>query len=255
MIREHRALNTILEPGGITPMYQPIVSVNGEAPKLVAFECLSRGPRGTNFESAKVLFDYVRLKREETLVDRACVAAALANAPKHPGLRLTVNAHASTLGRDHDFPEFVCATADAHGIAREAIAVEIVEHAPPWDSYGFATALERLRLAGMRVALDDVGLGQSNFKMILDVRPDYLKIDQYFVEKCDSDRNRQAVIESLANLGAHFGAEIVAEGVEREEVRDALSRFGVHYMQGYLFGKPMTAADAAQFATTNLPRP
>jgi EAL domain-containing protein (putative c-di-GMP-specific phosphodiesterase class I) len=144
---------------------------------------------------------------------------------------------------------------DSHGIPRESITVEIVEHAPPWDSYGFASALERLRLAGMRVALDDVGLGQSNFKMILDVRPDYLKIDQYFVEKCDSDRNRQAVIESVTTLGTHFGAEIVAEGVEREEVRDALSRFGVTYMQGYLFGKPMNAADASQFATTNLPRP
>lgn len=255
MIREHHALNTILEPGGITPMYQPIVSVNGGPPKLIAFECLSRGPKGTNFESAKVLFEYVRLKREETAVDRACVAAALASAPRHPELRLTVNAHASTLGRDHEFPGFVCATADAHDIPRESVTVEIVEHAPPWDSYGFASALEQLRLAGMRVALDDVGLGQSNFKMILDVRPDYLKIDQYFVEKCDSDRNRQAVIESVANLGAHFGAEVVAEGVEREEVRDALRRYGVHYMQGYLFGKPMTAADADQFATTNLPRP
>lgn len=248
MIREHRALNAILEPGGITPMYQPIVAVNGAPPKLIAFECLSRGPRGTNFESAKVLFDYVRLKREETLVDRACVAAALAHAPKHPAVRLTLNAHASTLGRDHDFTDFVCATADAHGIAHESITIEIVEHAPPWDSIGFLTALERLRLCGMRVALDDVGLGQSNFKMILDVRPDYLKIDQYFVEKCDSDRNRQAVIEAVSTLGAHFGAEIVAEGVEREEVRDALERFGVRFMQGYLFGKPMNAADAAEFA-------
>ncbi|HEX8616303.1 MAG TPA: hypothetical protein VF911_01845, partial [Thermoanaerobaculia bacterium] len=72
-MREHRALNTILEPGGISSVYQPIMHVDGET-RLTGFECLSRGPKGTNFESAKVMFEYVRLKREETLVDRACVA-------------------------------------------------------------------------------------------------------------------------------------------------------------------------------------
>lgn len=241
---EHRALNAILEPGGITPMYQPIVKADGT---LAAFECLSRGPRGTNFESAKVLFDYVRLKREETLVDRACIVAALSTAPKGDGIRLAVNVHASTLGRDHDFTDFVCATADRNGIAHERITIEIVEHAPPWDSIGFGTALERLRAAGMRIALDDVGLGQSNFKMILDVRPDYLKIDRYFVEECDTDRHRQAVIGALATLASHFGAEIVAEGVERESVRDTLRDFGVQFMQGYLFAKPLTAEGAAAF--------
>ena len=243
-MREHRALNAILEPGGIWSVYQPIMHVEGAA-HLAGFECLSRGPKGTNFESAKVMFEYVRLKREETLVDRACVAAALANAPKAAGLKLTVNVHASTLGRDHDFPDFLCATADANGIAHEQLTVEIVEHAPPWDSIGFAAALNRLRDRGMRISLDDVGLGQSNFKMILDVRPDFLKLDRYFVESCDSDRDRQAVIAMVVNLAAHFDAQVIAEGVDTPAVSEALQRFGVRYMQGYLFAEPLTAEAAA----------
>ncbi|MDQ3283240.1 MAG: EAL domain-containing protein [Acidobacteriota bacterium] len=250
-MREHRALNAILEPGGIWSVYQPIMHVDGEA-HLAGFECLSRGPKGTNFESAKVMFEYVRLKREETLVDRACVAAALANAPKRDGLRLTVNVHASTLGRDHDFPDFLCATAAANDIACEQLTVEIVEHAPPWDSLGFAAALDRLREAGMRISLDDVGLGQSNFKMILDVRPDFLKLDRYFVESCDSDRNRQAVIEMVANLAAHFDAQVIAEGVDTTNVSEALQRFGVRYMQGYLFAEPMTGEQAGVFTGSTI---
>src|SRR6059058_6022520 len=141
VVTEHSALNTILQPGGITPLYQPIVDVSNGHARIRGVECLSRGPKGTNFESAKVLFDYVRLKREETLVDRACVSAALAEAPKRDGVRLSVNVHASTLGRDHDFVPFLRRAAEGHGISAERLTVEIVEHAPPWDSIGFAAAL------------------------------------------------------------------------------------------------------------------
>jgi EAL domain-containing protein (putative c-di-GMP-specific phosphodiesterase class I) len=245
-MREHRALNQILEPGGITPVYQPICLAAGDEMRLVGFECLSRGPKGTNFESANVLFEYVRLKREETLVDRACISAALLNAPNHDSVRLSVNVHASTLGRDHEFVNFLSDTASRAGIPCTRLTVEIVEHAPPWDGISFAEALESLRAKGIRIALDDVGLGQSNFKMMLDVCPDYLKIDKYFVELCDSDRHRQAVIEALVRLGSHFGADIVAEGVERIEVRDALWRYGVRLMQGYLYGAPMSIDDASR---------
>jgi EAL domain-containing protein (putative c-di-GMP-specific phosphodiesterase class I) len=246
-MREHRALNAILEPGAIASVYQPIMDVDG-ATRLIGFECLSRGPKGTNFESAKVMFEYVRLKREETLVDRACVAAALSRAPR---ASLTLNVHASTLGRDADFPDFLCATAAANGIACDQLTVEIIEHAPPWDSLGFAGALARLRDSGMRISLDDVGLGQSNFKMILDVRPDFLKLDRYFVESCASDPDRRAVIECVANLAAHFGAQVVAEGVDSQETADALRAFGVRYMQGYLFAEPMEAEAAKGFASTS----
>jgi EAL domain-containing protein (putative c-di-GMP-specific phosphodiesterase class I) len=250
-MRQHRALDAILEPGGITSVYQPIMRLDGDggaAPQLTGFECLSRGPKGTNFESANVLFEYVRLKREETLVDRACVTAALAGAPKHGVLHLTVNVHASTIGRDHEFPDFLCQTADANGIPCDRLIVEIVEHAPPWDSIGFTAALDRLRAGGMRISLDDVGLGQSNFKMILDVRPDFLKLDRYFVESCHTDRNRQAVISAVANLAVHFGAEVVAEGVESRAVADTLGQFGVRYMQGTLFAEPLSADAAGRFA-------
>src|SRR5688572_30165491 len=145
-MREHRALDAILEPGGITPMYQPICSaVDGET-RLAGFECLSRGPKGTNFESANVLFDYVRLKRQETLVDRVCITTALAAARElPPETHLGLNVHASTLGRDPGFTDFLRATADENAIAFDRLTIEIVEHAPPWDSHSFLTVLDRLR--------------------------------------------------------------------------------------------------------------
>jgi EAL domain-containing protein (putative c-di-GMP-specific phosphodiesterase class I) len=242
------ALNKILQPGAITPVYQPVFRVNGERASIEGVECLSRGPRGTNFESAEVLFEYVRLKREESLVDRACIAAAFRGASSLPStLRLGVNVHASTLGRDHGFIPFLQATAAATGIALARIIIEIVEHAPPWDNISFQSSLEQLRQLGMAIALDDIGLGQSNFKMLLDVRPDYLKLDRYFVQGCAEDRHRRAVLGALRQLALDFEAEIVAEGVENVEDSACLQGLGITLMQGFHYAEPLPAEAAREF--------
>lgn len=242
------ALTKILQPGAITPVYQPVFRVSNGSRTIEGVECLSRGPRGTNFESAEVLFEYVRLKREESLVDRACIAAAFRGASVLPNhLRLGINVHASTLGRDHGFIAFLQTTAAATGIALQRIIIEIVEHAPPWDNLSFQSSLEQLRQLGMAIALDDVGLGQSNFKMLLDVRPDYLKLDRYFVDGCADDGHRRAVIGALQQLARDFHADIVAEGVERAEDSDCLQGLGITLMQGFHYAHPLAAEAAREF--------
>ncbi|HYI12194.1 MAG TPA: EAL domain-containing protein [Thermoanaerobaculia bacterium] len=238
------ALNRILQPGGITPVYQPLFRVRGESIEMHGVECLSRGPKGTNFESATVMFEYVRLKREESLVDRACIAAAFRGASMLPkALHLGVNVHASTLGRDHGFIDFLKATAAATGIDLPRITIEIVEHAPPWDGVSFLSSLSQLRQLGMHIALDDVGLGQSNFKMLLDAQPDYLKVDRYFIENCADDPRRRAVIAALEQLATNFGAELIAEGVTSHEDAQCMQELGVTLMQGFHFAEPVTAEE------------
>jgi EAL domain-containing protein (putative c-di-GMP-specific phosphodiesterase class I) len=241
---EQSALDTILQPGGLRPVFQPIFRVDGDATSLYGVECLSRGPRGTNFESAKVLFDYVRLKREESLVDRACISAALEEWSRTGAeVQVAINVHASTLGRDHGFVPFLRGTCDRFAVPLTRVTVEIVEHAPPWDGVSFLAALDQLRAAGACIALDDIGLGQSNFKMLLDVRPDTLKLDRYFVDGCARDPNRRAVIEAVAQLATRFGAEVVAEGVATSEDLAALRALGITLMQGFLFAAPMSAEE------------
>ncbi|HEX2062711.1 MAG TPA: EAL domain-containing protein [Thermoanaerobaculia bacterium] len=247
------ALNRILQPGGITPVYQPVFRVDGSTLELNAVECLARGPKGTNFESASVLFEYVRLKREESLVDRACIVAALRGASRlPPSVRLALNVHASTLGRDHGFISFLESTAAATGIALHRLTIDIIEHAPPWDGVSFLATIEQLRQLGLAIALDDVGLGQSNFKMLLDVKPNYLKVDRYFVDGCAGDPQRRAVIAAVRALAAQFDAEIIAEGVTSDADSRALQELGVTLMQGFHFAEPLTADEVA---TTHLPLP
>lgn len=229
-------LDTLFEPGAISVVFQPIVDCRRATRRLYALECLVRGPAGTNMEDPEVLLEYVRRKREEARIDRVCVGTALRAAavlPPHP--RVCVNVHASTLGRDRDFVTFLAEAAAENGIAATRLTVEIVEHAPPWDGPGFLNALVALRERGVRIALDDVGLGQSNYKMILDACPEYLKIDRYFVQGAHRDPRREAVLESVAQLARRFGARVVAEGVEDEADLAAVTARGIELIQGFLF--------------------
>jgi EAL domain-containing protein (putative c-di-GMP-specific phosphodiesterase class I) len=242
-VREPSVLDSILDPGGLTVLFQPIVELNGPAPRVHALEALVRGPQGSNLESADVLFEYVRRRHEEMVVDRACVRAIFSAAVRLPeAWGLNLNVHASTLSRDLEFLPFLGDAAESHGIELSRLTVEIVEHAPPWDGPSFLAALDGLRHIGVQIALDDVGLGQSNYRMILDSKPDYFKIDRYFVKGAHADFYRQAVLDSVCRLAQKFGARMVAEGVEDAIDLATLRSLGIGLVQGNLFSAPRPLA-------------
>jgi EAL domain-containing protein (putative c-di-GMP-specific phosphodiesterase class I) len=249
-------LDTILTPGRLAVVFQPVFEVGTARPHLFALECLIRGPRGTNAERPNVLFEYVRRKRAEAAVDRACVATALADASHLPGEpRLSLNVHASTLGRDPGFPDFLLERAREARIEPRRLIVEIVEHAPALDVPGFRRALAALRETGIAIALDDVGLGQSNYKMILDARPDIYKLDQYLVSGAWSDPYRQVILDSLARMVRRLEARAVAEGVESRHELVAVEAAGIDLIQGFLFARPLSRADllAAGYLSGRVP--
>jgi EAL domain-containing protein (putative c-di-GMP-specific phosphodiesterase class I) len=225
-------------------VFQPIFEVGVGAPQLFALECLIRGPRATNFERPHVLFEYVRRKRAEAAVDRACVGSALAAAAHLPVCpRLSLNVHASTLGRDIGFPAFLLERAAAEGISTRSLIVEVVEHSPPLDVPSFRKALAFLREAGVLLALDDVGLGHSNYKMILDVRPDIYKLDRYLVSGAWNDPYRQVILDSLARMVRRLEARAVAEGVETSRELVAVEAAGIDLIQGFLYSRPLVSSE------------
>lgn len=229
-------LDRILEPGSLSVLFQPILDVGQPHACVHAFEGLVRGPRDTTVERADLLFEYVRLKGEEPAVDQACLASILGAAHALGGaVRLGINVHASTLARDPEFGDVLGDLSAAHSISPSRLIIEIVEHAPLFDVPSFQSALDRLRRLGAQIALDDVGLGQSNFGMILECRPDSFKIDRHIVRNSSFDVHRQAVLESVSQLARRFGARVVAEGVETRADLAAVRAAGIDLIQGHLF--------------------
>jgi EAL domain-containing protein (putative c-di-GMP-specific phosphodiesterase class I) len=106
--------------------------------------------------------------------------------------------------------------------------------------------VRELRAEGVRVALDDVGVGRCNFRTIIDVAPDLLKIDRYFVHGCAADSRRRSVLASLRRLGEDIGAAVVAEGIELEADHRIVRDLGIHYAQGFLFSHPRPLAEVLE---------
>jgi len=249
-------LDQILAPGGLRPVFQPIYRVEGKARRLQGLECLIRGPRGTNAEGAPVLFEYVRRKRQEQTVDRACILAAFATARGFAGSpRLSLNAHACTLARDPRFPAFLVEAALRHGIAPENLTVEIVEHGPALDVPSFSSTLEELRANRIRIALDDVGVGSSNLRMMLDCKPDYFKIDRHFVTNAFADPGKRAVLEAVVHIARRVGAEVVAEGVETAAELATVREVGIELIQGHLFCTALGVEELLQREPSLRPNP
>jgi EAL domain-containing protein (putative c-di-GMP-specific phosphodiesterase class I) len=237
-------LDSILEERAITTVFQPVFAMEDPAgsPVVHFVECLSRGPKGTNLEAAGVLFDYARRKGSEAALDMACIEAAFAAiALSGYSPSLSINVHASTLEHEPEFASWLSALAERHGLAPSALIVEIVEHGPESGSASLDRAVPALRRAGIRIALDDIGLGQSNYRRILDCRPDYFKLDRYLIRGCHADPARSALLDSLTLLARRLGARVVAEGVETPEELFEVSARGIDLVQGFLLSRPVAA--------------
>ena len=247
-------LDEILTPSALTTLFQPIIKVGADgARSLHGYEALTRGPRGTNASRADVLFEYVRRKRAESVVDRVCALAALRAASLLPHCpQLSLNVHAATLGHDAGFAELLIEVAQSCGFRPEQIVVEVVEQSSRWSTSGFTQGLATLREAGVRIALDDLGFGHSNLYMMIAFRPDIVKIDRYFVSGIANDAARQAVLRSVQLLASAIDCTVVAEGVEHEHELDAVRATGISLMQGFLFSPPQSAA---AFTDLYPPRP
>jgi len=220
-------------------VFQPIFDVRGEDFQVWSVEALTRGPAGTHFEPAAILFEYVRLKHEELRVDRWCIAAALGRyAALDPPSRLSVNVHASTLERDDTFAAFIESAAVAVEVDPKLLILEIVEQSAYFDTGRMQRTIRDLRSLGVAIAVDDVGLGYGNYRTILDTAPEYLKIDRYFVASASADPRRQSLVSSAVRIARDFGALIVAEGIEDPADLAMLREMDVALMQGYLLGMP-----------------
>jgi EAL domain-containing protein (putative c-di-GMP-specific phosphodiesterase class I) len=239
-MKDQSLLLEVLSPGSLTVTYQPVLSVDTYGLRFHYLECLVRGPSGTNLERADVLFEYVRRKRAEALMDRRCMETILEQSKDLPvSAHLSINVHASTLDRDQRFVSDLRAVARRHGFDLNRLTIEVVEHSPVFDGPAFDRTVAELREDGVRIALDDVGLGYCNYGMVLNCKPDYFKMDRYFVNGCHGDPHRRHVLESVALLAQRFESWVIGEGIETIEDMNVLLGLGIDLFQGYLFSPPL----------------
>ena len=160
------------------------------------------------------------------------------------GHRLTVAVNLSTRSLlDPDLVEDVMAVLALHGVDPALLTLEITEGSVMNDLAGTTLVLDRLHDAGVRLSVDDFGTGYSSLSYLSRLPVDEVKIDKHFVLGMAADDQDAAIVQSVIDLGANLGLEVVAEGVEDLPTWDRLVALGCDVAQGWYLGRPMPLAD------------
>ena len=153
------------------------------------------------------------------------------------GLAVNVSARDLT---DMRFPEELARLLEQHQIEPSSLELEITEDVLLTESARAGRRLERIVDLGVRIAIDDFGVGYSSLGQLKNVPAQALKIDQTFVAGMTGDRRDAAIVASTIRLAHDLGLEVVAEGVETLEHVSQLRELGCDVVQGFLVGRPVS---------------
>jgi diguanylate cyclase (GGDEF)-like protein/PAS domain S-box-containing protein len=154
-----------------------------------------------------------------------------------------------------DLAERIAAALATSGLPPRLLELEITESAAMSAPDVAARSLARLKQLGVSLAIDDFGTGHSSLARLKMFNVDRLKIDQSIVTDCAADAYDAALCRATIALGRALGLEVVAEGVETPEQWQFLAQEHCTSVQGYLFARPMPAAEAFEFLRATLAAP
>ena len=230
--------------------YQPLYSAEGE---LTGAEALLRWNHPVH-QSLSPMF-LITIAEESGLIAQVgdwVLHEACRMAKRVPVAWIAVNVSPVQL-RDADFARKCLDIIRSHELAPERIQIEITEAVVIENPDLAGTMLCALRSAGVRVALDDFGTGYSSMSYLQNYPLDRLKIDRFFVAALLEGEEGRAIVAAMIEMARALKLEVTAEGVETAEQRDLLVSLGCQEMQGYLFSRPMPAADfIANFSLTGV---
>jgi len=228
------------------PFFQPIVRLSDAS--LVGFEALARwrhAERGL-VEPADFIvlaeangliraIDAVILDRAWHAFDEALAAAARPSSP----MTLSVNLSAAHLLDGAIVERIRGLIASEHGTR---LQFEITETLLIKDHDAAGQVMQQLKAMGVSFALDDFGTGYSSLVYLHRLPIDCIKIDRSFSEAILTSERSHAIVRSIVGLAHSMGLRAVAEGVEEEDVAEALIGLGCEYGQGLYFGCPVPAS-------------
>jgi diguanylate cyclase (GGDEF)-like protein len=163
-------------------------------------------------------------------------------------LHVAVNLSARNI-HDLALPDDVEGLLRTWDVPPDRLELELTESAIQSDPVRAAEVLTRLSQVGVRIAIDDFGTGYSSLAHLRRLPVDKIKIDRSFVRRILTDQNDRVIVSSIIELGRSLGLQVVAEGVETDEMWVMLTALGCHVAQGYFLSQPLPAADLLPWLT------
>ena len=235
--RRRKALMAVLMAGEVSSVYEPIVDVRTKT--VYGYEALARGPVGSDFHSPTALFEAAE---EEELVfelDCLCRQSGLDGADGLPsGTRLFLNVRPTTIHDPAFRPEALIRTLERCRLRPSDVVFEISEQESIENFDVFREIRDEYKSLGFQFALDDTGAGYASLQAVIELEPDFIKVDRALVTKLDTDPAKQLLLKALQEVAGGLGARIIGEGLDTLEELEMLGELGIPFGQGWLFGKP-----------------
>jgi diguanylate cyclase (GGDEF)-like protein/PAS domain S-box-containing protein len=231
-----------LPAGQFELYYQPVVNLQTSA--ISGFEALIRWNHPQRGLISPATF--IPLAEEsgfiiplgEWVIRQACLTAA--QWPNH--LHVAINISASQF-RSAGLMQVVLGALGASGLKPTRLEIEITETVLLQDKEATLAILHQLRALGIRIAMDDFGIGYSSLTYLQSFPFDKIKIDRSFVKDVAENAGSLNIVRAVASLANGMGMTATAEGVETNEQLDRITAEGCTEMQGYLFSRPLPARD------------
>jgi diguanylate cyclase (GGDEF)-like protein len=253
-MRERRQLEADLrlarERGELEIHYQPIVAL--ATGRIVEVEALLRWNHPTRGRLSPA--DFIPVAEEigqMAAIDAWVIETACAEAMRWPAApMLALNLSPAKFKR-RTLIDAVRRALASSGLAASRLEFEISERMLLRDDQDNLATLQALRDLGVRIALDDFGVGHSSLSDLRAFRFDKIKIDQSFVRDIAQRADCAAIVASIASLGRSLGADTTAEGVETAAQAELVRAAGCTQAQGYLYSRPLSAAGIAALLAEN----
>ncbi len=235
-------MRTALAESGFELHYQPLVDLRSD--EVTGCEALLRWRHPVRGMISPA--EFVPVAEETGLIDEigqwvlrtACIEAAAW--PAH--VRVAVNVSPVQFKSETLSLKVASALAES-GLDPRRLELEITEAVLIADDDAALVALDQLRALGVHIALDDFGTGYSSLQYLQRFPFDKIKIDRSFVKEVTRNSGSASIIRAVVSIAADRNMITTAEGVETDQQRDTVQMLGCTQMQGYLFSKPVPAAD------------
>lgn len=232
-----RMFNQLIHGRQIYPVYQPIISLQNGT--VYGYEALSRCPDNRWFTGPQPLFAFAaeegmlypldRLARERAIEESAGLAR---------GQKLFINITSQIIEDPSFTPGQTRGLLEQFGLSPHNVVFELTERSSIEDFGVAKKILDHYRNQGYQIAIDDAGAGYSSLQSIVELQPDFIKIDRSLIRGIHHDSMKEHIVQHFTELAAKMGISIVAEGIEEEEELSQMRAMGIDYAQGYLLGRP-----------------
>jgi len=223
-----------IEDEKVVAFFQPIR--NNQTQKIEKYECLSRIVDDNVMVTPARFMEACRITGTLPLVTRRIAASAFAMFSKTE-YEFSINITSNDINLGY-LEEFLTMQANKHKVSPRRVVLELLEDIVTLTEANMLEQINALRKKGFKVAIDDFGVENSNFSRLLELDPDYLKIDGMFIKNILEDKESQLIVETIVEFCKKRGIKVIAEYIANKEILEKIESLGIEYAQGYYIGEP-----------------